>query len=162
MADPLADGQAAVLRGDYTTALQLLQPVAEQGDIKAQNELGLMYVQGLGVVKNETTALEWFRKAADRGYAAAQYNLGLMYLQGRSMPKDAPQAYFWFRFAILHATDSQIREIAEPYLAQAAVAMTPAQIAEAQRKAAAWTPALARIEESSISREIGLCISRNS
>ena len=45
-ADPLEDGQAAYNRGDYTTALKLLRPLAEQGNANAQNNIGWMYDQG--------------------------------------------------------------------------------------------------------------------
>ena len=47
-----ADFQAGVdayKRGDYDTPLKELQPLAEQGHMEAQFNLGLMYYKGLGV-----------------------------------------------------------------------------------------------------------------
>ena len=42
-AGPFEDSAAAYQRGDYTTALQLLRPLAEQGDADAQYNLGVLY-----------------------------------------------------------------------------------------------------------------------
>ena len=40
VAGPLEDGLEAYNSGDYVTALRLWQPLAEQGDAYAQNNLG--------------------------------------------------------------------------------------------------------------------------
>jgi TPR repeat protein len=42
-------GLTAHKSGDYATALREWEPLAEQGDADAQNNLGLMYAQGKGV-----------------------------------------------------------------------------------------------------------------
>ncbi|EGT81771.1 MULTISPECIES: tetratricopeptide repeat protein [Haemophilus] len=41
--------------------------MAEQGDVAAQNNLGVMYSNGQGVKRNLSEAKEWFRKACDNG-----------------------------------------------------------------------------------------------
>jgi hypothetical protein len=56
------------------------QLMLSQEDLFAQNILGLMYLYGRGVVKNEILAIEWFRKAAEQNNAEAQYELGEIYL----------------------------------------------------------------------------------
>ena len=43
------DGVAAYQRGEYAAALNLLRPLAEQGDPGAQFKLGVMYRNGEGV-----------------------------------------------------------------------------------------------------------------
>ncbi|WP_281269548.1 tetratricopeptide repeat protein [Psychrobacter sp. SZ93C1] len=43
------------------------EKVANQGDAKAQYNLGLMYDAGLGVRQNSETAKEWFGKSCDNG-----------------------------------------------------------------------------------------------
>lgn len=48
----------------------------------AQNNLGYMYKNGLGVEQNHSEAVTWYRKAADQGLAAAQNNLGWMHRHG--------------------------------------------------------------------------------
>ena len=52
---------------------------AEQGDATAQSNLGVMYGNGRGVLKNEAEAVRWYRLAAEQGDATAQFNLGFMY-----------------------------------------------------------------------------------
>ncbi|MGB8313785.1 MAG: tetratricopeptide repeat protein, partial [Aestuariivirga sp.] len=96
LAGALEDGMAAFAHGYYTKALKLVQPLAEQGDAKAQNLIGLIYADGKGVPQDFAEAVKWYRKAADQGYAGAQNNLGLMYLKGRGVPQDYVQAYVWF------------------------------------------------------------------
>ncbi|MDA8000445.1 MAG: sel1 repeat family protein [Alphaproteobacteria bacterium] len=73
-------GLDALLKGDYETALQEWEPLAEQGDAKAQYSLGNLYYFGNGVPRNYEMALKWFRPAAEQGLARAQYNLGTLYL----------------------------------------------------------------------------------
>ncbi len=40
---------------------------AEEGDVDAQLELGLLYENGRGVSKNINEAVKWFTKAAEQG-----------------------------------------------------------------------------------------------
>ena len=43
--------------------------LAEQGYAKAQFNLGVMYYQGDGVLRNYAKALEWYKQAAEQGDA---------------------------------------------------------------------------------------------
>ena len=99
LAGPFEDAWAAYLKQDYTTALRLYRPRAEQGDAGAQFMLGVMYDFGRGVPKDYVQAVKWYRLAADQGDARAQYNLGVMYDFGRGVPKDYVQAVKWYRLA---------------------------------------------------------------
>ena len=60
-------GRAYLSNEDYTKAFGLFSEAANQGDAFAQNALGVMYTNGLGVEKNYEQALAWYRKAADQG-----------------------------------------------------------------------------------------------
>jgi len=51
---------------------------AEQGNVDAQNNLGVMYYSGEGVPRDTAKAAEWFKKAAAQGNADAQANLDAM------------------------------------------------------------------------------------
>ena len=53
LAGPFEDGKTAYKRGDYTTALLLWRPLAEQGNDLAQYYLGEMYEFGKGVPQND-------------------------------------------------------------------------------------------------------------
>src|SRR5580692_12131455 len=54
-AEPFDDAADAFKRGDYPTALKLLRPLADHGDPAAQNNLGVMYMLGKGVQKDDAT-----------------------------------------------------------------------------------------------------------
>ena len=99
VAGPLEDGDAAYGKGDYATALRLLQPFADKGNASAQNNLGLMYDFGRGVTQDYAAAVSWYRKAADQGDADAQYNLGGMYDNDQGVPQDYAAAASWYRKA---------------------------------------------------------------
>ncbi|HEV7600032.1 MAG TPA: hypothetical protein VGO49_07200 [Bradyrhizobium sp.] len=74
-AGPWEDGMAAYNRGDYLPAIRLFRPLAEQGNAKAQNVLGVMFRKGEGVPKNPARAHMWFSFAAARGDAKAKAEL---------------------------------------------------------------------------------------
>jgi TPR repeat protein len=75
MAGPWEDGMAAYNRGDYVPAIRLFRPLAEQGNAKAQNVLGVMHRRGQGVARNSVRAFLWFSRAAARGDAQAKVEL---------------------------------------------------------------------------------------
>jgi TPR repeat protein len=99
VAGPLEDGLAAYDRGDYASAMALLRPLAEQGDVDGQANIGHLYETGRGVPQNYVQAAAWYRKAADQGSAYAQDALGSMYAGGRGVPQDYVQSVAWFRKA---------------------------------------------------------------
>src|SRR6266478_7266201 len=74
-AGPWEDCMAAYNRGDYVPAIRLFRPLAEQGNAKAQNVLGVMYRRGQGVARNSVHAFVWFSRAAARGDATAKAEL---------------------------------------------------------------------------------------
>ena len=88
-------GLDAAQRGDYTTALKEWTSLAEQGDAKAQFNLGIMYERGQGVLQDYKTAVKWYILSAEQGYAKAQYNLGVMYALGQGVIEDKVYAHMW-------------------------------------------------------------------
>ena len=98
-AGPFEDGKAAYDRKDYSTALKLWRPLAEQGHARAQMRLGYLYRDGVGVPQDSVEAMKWYRKAAKQGLAVAQSNLGLMYANGTGVPQDFGEAMKWYRKA---------------------------------------------------------------
>ena len=127
------DGTAAYHHKDYQTALKLWQPLAEQGDAKAQYNLGVLDAKGRGVPKNYTKAVKWFLKAATQGYAKAQYNLGVMYQKGLGVTKDYVQAYMWFQLAAVKGDGNAVKS-----LDKLSKLMTPSQIIKAKKLANEW------------------------
>ena len=92
-------GVAAYKQGDYKTAFEKFEPLAEQGYAGAQYNLGVMYNKGHGVPQDYAEAARWYRKAAEQGNAGAQFNLGVMYDKGQGVPQDYAEAVKWYRKA---------------------------------------------------------------
>ena len=96
-AGPLEDGLAAYGQSDFATeAFELLQPLADQGNARAQAALGLMYQNGQGVPQDHAEAQKWLRLASDQGLAAAQYFLAEIIFNGDGVPRDYAEALKWF------------------------------------------------------------------
>jgi uncharacterized protein len=99
-AGPFEEIDAAYMKGDYATALRLMRPLAEQGNVSAQYNLGFMFDNGQGVPQDHATAVSWYRKAAEQGHAAAQNNLGVKFANGgQGVPQDYAAAASWYRKA---------------------------------------------------------------
>jgi hypothetical protein len=98
-AQDFARGVAAFEAGDYAAALREWRPLAEQGNVFAQTNLGYMYDTGSGVAKDYAKAVKWYRLAAEKGNTSAQNNLGSMYDNGKGVAQDHVQAFTWYRLA---------------------------------------------------------------
>ncbi len=85
--------------------------------------------------QNYAEAVRFYRLAADQGIAVAQSNLGAMYYNGQGVPENFVEAYKWWSLAAAQGYNDSAknRDIVRSV-------MTPAQIAEGQRLAAAWKP----------------------
>jgi TPR repeat protein len=94
-AKPLDDALVAYDAEDYSKALKLFKPLAEQGDAQAQVKLGRMYLHSRGVAEDFKEAAQWFHKAAEQGHAGGQLELGGMYNMGRGVEKNSVEAYKW-------------------------------------------------------------------
>jgi TPR repeat protein len=92
-----AKGLRAAQSGDFATALREWTVLAEQGDAKAQYNLGVMYRRGQGVVQDYKEAVKWYRKSAEQGDADAQSNLGAMYSKGKGVVQNDKEAVKWYR-----------------------------------------------------------------
>lgn len=71
--------------------------LAQQGDVKAQYDIGNMYLKGQGTARNAREAFSWFSKAAKQGYSRAEYKLGYLYQRGTGVGKDQNKAYSWLK-----------------------------------------------------------------
>lgn len=96
--DPATKADEAALHGDYDTARKEWTRLAEQGDVRSQYNLAVMYDKGRGMPKDEALALKWYRRAAEKGHARAQNNLGTLYNNGRGV-ENYQAAMHWYRRA---------------------------------------------------------------
>ncbi len=111
-------------------AVKWFRMAAERDHAAAQSNLGLMYAQGRGVTQNDAEAAKWLRKAADQGLVEAQTLLGLIYVKGQGVTQDYILAHMWLNRAAAQGDAGALAD-----RDQLARMMTPAQIAEAQRRA---------------------------
>jgi len=95
-AGPFEDGIAAFDKQQYGAALELWQPLAEQGHRAAQFNVAVIYEKGLGVAQNPAEAARWYLKAAQQGDMDAQYTVGMLYETGKGFSKDTAEARKWY------------------------------------------------------------------
>jgi TPR repeat protein len=138
-ADTFAQGTRAYDRQNYVLAAQILMPLAERWDPRAQTYIGVMYLRGRGVPQDFLVAAYWLHLAAGAGFPEAQYFLGLMYDKGQGVPQDFVLAHAWLNLAVAHA-QPRVRD--RWLLIRDAVAskMTEAQLWEARKLAYEWLP----------------------
>jgi len=83
-------------RGPASSDLDLW---AERGDADAQFELGLRYLTGEGMKKDEKIGLQWMEKAANQKHLRAQFVMGSLHEDGLGVKKDDTKAVEWYRKA---------------------------------------------------------------
>jgi len=127
------------VKQDYTEAVRWYRKAAAQGHASAQYELGLRYDLGQGVRQNSSEAVRCYLKAAEQGDAQAQSKRGAMYEVGQRLRKDYVQAYMWMHLAASRSTGAPAKICAKAR-DRLAAKMSPAQIAEARRRARHWKP----------------------
>lgn len=127
---------------DYRVAAHWYARAEEQGSLPglAALRLAFMYEHGLGIEQDDFIALGWYRRAAEDGFLSAMIELGDRYAEGWTVPQDYVQAHKWFNLAGsgAAASDEALRDRAIHARERVAAAMTPEQIAEAQRLAREW------------------------
>ncbi|HWT28122.1 MAG TPA: tetratricopeptide repeat protein [Methylophilaceae bacterium] len=92
----LEDARQAIEAHDFKTASTIYHELADQGDAKAQYNLGLMYSRGDGVKQNYNEALKWYRLSAEQGFAEAQYNAGIILLRPEWVKPDYAESIKWY------------------------------------------------------------------
>jgi TPR repeat protein len=115
-------------------AVKWYRRAAENGHPRAQQNLGVMYEEGAGVPQDHVEAAAWYRAAAEQGNLFSKLNLGVLYERGTpDVPRDVVRSHMWYNLAAAqgHADAGQLRD-------DIATAMTPEQVAEAQRLAQEW------------------------
>ena len=89
-AGPWEDGMVAYNRGDYVPAIKLFRPLAQAGNAKAQNVMGVMYRKGEGVARSSAKAFMWFSLAAKKG--DVQAHASMQELASEMTPADLTHA----------------------------------------------------------------------
>ena len=63
----------------WAVPFETAKAAAMKGNAAAQCQMGLFYMNGIGVDRDEDKAVEWLNKAAAQNHTQAQYNLGIYY-----------------------------------------------------------------------------------
>lgn len=127
---------------DSARAMHWYRRAADRGLPEAQHNLGIMYQYGQGVPQDFREAAGWYRRAADQGMPDSQVNLGILYYRGQGVPKDYVQAHMWLDLASSRYPASVREKVSDAIRYKELVdsLMTPAQVAEAKRRAREWKP----------------------
>ena len=126
---------------DDRLALEWYRKAAAGGSAAAQRAVGEFFLNGRGVTADAAEAARWFRRAADGDDLRAQYQLGQLYFDGTGVPRDYESAYVWFTLAAGQTPLEDNRKGLLELRDIAAARMTPAAVAAARRRVAAWKPA---------------------
>jgi hypothetical protein len=118
---------------DDRKAVGWFRRAAEQGHAASQYRLGQRYATGAGVPHSYHKAFGWYRLAAEQGDTDAQRELGLLYAKGQGVARDDIQAHAWIALAAEQG-DVPVKGI----LTALEERMSPAEIAEADRRSDAW------------------------
>jgi hypothetical protein len=84
---------------DHGKALQYYFSSALQGNADAQNNLGIMHEEGIGVEQSDEEAVRWYSDAAQQCHMDACFNLALMYEEGKGVERSAMEAMDLYRVA---------------------------------------------------------------
>jgi len=109
--------------------LAWLHRAAEQGDPRAQFEMGTLYETGNGALQDFAEAAQWFRRSAEGGHPGAMFRLGQMAGTGRGQPKSLVEAYVWLNLAAARGEAA-----AGPVRDQVAALLAADQLSEAQER----------------------------
>ena len=123
---------------DDRQALDWYRRAAAHGSAPAQRMVGEFYRKGRAVAADAAEAARWFRRAADGDDLRAQYQLGQMYFDGTGVARDYAAAYLWFSIAAAQTPLEDNRKGLLELRNIAAARMTPAAVAAAARRVAAW------------------------
>ena len=106
---------------DVISAARWYARAAELGHPLAANNLGALYFDGRGVLRDFEQAARLYRVSAEGGYAIGQYNLALMLGQGRGTAPDVPQMLNWLKKSAAQQYPRAQAQLARLYLEGIAV-----------------------------------------
>lgn len=100
----IEEADEAVIAGDiyygaqnYDKAFEFFKKAADLGNADAQWKLGICYLFGEGILKDEEKGVEWIKKAAEKGHCYAQVDLGVCYFNGTGVIKNYSEAFNWLK-----------------------------------------------------------------
>lgn len=123
------------VKQDLAQAKQWYEKAAKQGYPFAERNLAVMYETGQGTMRDYSEALKWYTDAAQHGSSFAQYKLGRIYERALGVPRDLVEAYKWYTLA-----SAQGDKGADENMKRLQTVLSPPQIDDAKKRAAAFAP----------------------
>ncbi|KAG0282804.1 hypothetical protein BGZ96_012818 [Linnemannia gamsii] len=103
---------ASIAAKDFTETLIK----ASQGDKHAQVDVGDMYRDGQGVIRDYQAAMDWYLKAAEQKNPVGQRRAGSLHNSGLGVPQSYSTAMEWFLLAAEQGDSHALRIIGSMYL----------------------------------------------
>lgn len=124
---------------DRARAFPILKKAADAGDADSQAKVGLALLSGDGAPRNPEEGATYLRKAAEAGEHEAQYALGQAYRGGAGVARSPFQAYQWLSVAASRAP-AGVKAQYEQARDEAAISLTPGEVAHVQELTRMWKP----------------------
>ena len=123
-------------------ALAWHEIAAANGDIRPPNAIGEIYLGREGTEPDPQKMIFWFERSVMLFDPVAYYHLGEMYAIGEGVPKDYIEAYKWFDLSVgLEIPPDHIFGVTNAAVARDKIRekLTPAQVADGQRRVSEFT-----------------------
>ena len=130
--------------GEKIKAFEYFKKSAEQGFVKSQMTLALMYYDIEDGDKDMMQAIYWYKKAAGQGEVVAQLRLAIIYDLGEGVAKDTGQAAYWYKKAAEQGDAIAQFRVGVMYHSGESVSFDPKQAAYWYQKAAVQGNAMAQ------------------
>ena len=128
----LAYIEGQCVKKNISNGAKWLKKAANAGHAVAQEQLGLILLNGQGEIKaTPQAAVRYVKMAAEQNTPTAQYLLAEMYNEGKGVPKDFESARLWYEKAANNNNEKAIYQLVGIYINGTGVAPN-------QEKALAW------------------------
>ena len=82
-------------KGNYELALDIWEPLANEGVSNAQYNVGLMHHNGLGTKQDFKQAYKWLLQSSEQGNLNSIRLISTMYALGNGINKNFVKSYMW-------------------------------------------------------------------
>ena len=96
----LGEAESSYRAGRYSAARAGFEALAEAGNERALDRLGIMAAKGQGGTRSDSDAAHYILKSAEAGYGKAQFEIGWMYFNGVGVSRDTANAISWYQKAV--------------------------------------------------------------
>jgi TPR repeat protein len=86
-----------VIDANNESAFNWYRRSANKGNAAAMNNMGNMYLHGLGTEQDLTQAARWFKSAADNNDSYGQLNYGYLRVDGKGVEKNVEDGMEWIK-----------------------------------------------------------------